>query len=106
MDRENIELMGFGVLGFIGMEFLNELSLIAGIIFGLGILIFAMLNYLSGQKRRKEEERAQDKRNQEKHEWERKEHELRMKNMRGGSRATNRNPIIEIKEVFYSDRYG
>ncbi|MCY4216132.1 MAG: hypothetical protein OXC92_04000 [Flavobacteriaceae bacterium] len=53
MDRENIELMGFGVLGFIGMEFLNELSLIAGIIFGLGILIFAMLNYLSGQKRRR-----------------------------------------------------
>ena len=95
VDREYIELMAFGVIGFIGMEFLNELSTIAGMIFGLGILIFATLNYLSGQKRRKEEKaqakrneaqdkrnEAQDKRNQEKHEWERKEHELRMKNMR------------------------
>ncbi len=83
VDREYIELMALGVIGFIGMEFLNELSTIAGIIFGLGILIFAMLNYLFGQKRRKEE-KAQAKRSEEKHEWERKEHELRMKNMREG----------------------
>ncbi len=96
VDREYIELMALGVIGFIGMEFLNELSTIAGIIFGLGILIFAMLNYLSGQKRRKEEKaqakrnEAQDKRNQEKHEWERKEHEFRMKNMKG-----NQGPPID-----------
>ncbi|MCY4298521.1 MAG: hypothetical protein OXC61_04400 [Flavobacteriaceae bacterium] len=53
LTRENIELLTIGLVGFMGMELLNQISKITGIVFGLGVLILATMNYLSGQKRRK-----------------------------------------------------